>query len=148
MTRTVKLNRFRALDRDRFGDHRHRFLGAAELVVGAVRVQALAIEILDVGGDVGRAPRDEAVAAERDGRVPGNVPPITSKPGADMCARYHVDGSLVPRCGSLASSGLAARRQRAVGPPSCWNQDPRLRAPVRKSRTTGSPCETAESECA
>jgi hypothetical protein len=70
--------------------------------------------------------------------VPGNVPPMTSKSPAETCARYHVDGSRVPRCGSLARSGLPL----AVSVPSTTQllePRPSVDAPVRKSRTRGSP---------
>src|SRR4249920_2706858 len=74
--------------------------------------------------------------------VPGNVPPITSKSPAETCARYQVDGRRVPRCGSLASSGLPL----AVRVPSTTQllePSPSVRVLVRKSRTEGSPGETA-----
>src|SRR6185436_181379 len=38
--------------------------------------------------------------------APGKVAPMISKPPPVTCARYHVDGSRAPRCGSLASIGL------------------------------------------
>ncbi len=38
--------------------------------------------------------------------MPGSVAPITFRPGADRCAKYHNAGADNPRCGSFASSGL------------------------------------------
>ena len=61
----VDTHRFGAFDDDRFGNHRDGLLSAAELHMRPCRVEMLAIEILDVRGDVGRAPSDEAIAAER-----------------------------------------------------------------------------------
>src|SRR5205807_6986770 len=73
--------------------------------------------------------------------TPGSVAPITSKSPADMCARYHVDGARVPRCGSLASSGLPL----AVSVPSTtqlFEPSASDAAPPRsKSRTAGEPCD-------
>src|SRR5436190_14450259 len=74
--------------------------------------------------------------------APGSVAPTTSKSGADTCARYHVDGSRVPRCGSFASSGLPL----AVSVPSTTQLlEPRPSAvPARrKSATVGSPTDSA-----
>src|SRR5262245_6131363 len=74
--------------------------------------------------------------------APGSVAPITSKPGAEMCARYHVDGSRVPRGGSLASSGLPL----AVRVPSTTQLFDPSPSPVpacRKSATAGLPPESA-----
>src|SRR5438067_7274995 len=45
---------------------------------------------------------------------PGSVAPTTSTSPAERCARYQIDGRRVPRCGSLASSGLPV----AVSAPS------------------------------
>src|SRR5262245_47606751 len=38
--------------------------------------------------------------------APGSVAPMISKSPPTRCARYQVDGSRVPRCGSLARSGF------------------------------------------
>src|SRR4051812_40732508 len=75
--------------------------------------------------------------------VPGNVPPMTSKSPAEMCARYQVEGRRVPRWGSLASSGLPL----ADSVPSTtqlFDPSPSVDGPLRKSRTRGSPVETAD----
>src|SRR3954466_9070071 len=74
--------------------------------------------------------------------APGSVAPITSKSPADMCARYQVDGSLVPRCGSLASSGLP---DEDIEPSNnqLFEPSPSWSFAWRKSRTAGTPCDKA-----
>src|SRR5207237_9872673 len=71
--------------------------------------------------------------------VPGSVAPMTSKSPADRWARYQIEGSLVPRCGSLARSG----RPLEVSVPSITQLfDPSasdVALPNRRSRTVGSP---------
>ena len=113
----VDAHRFSAFDDDRFGNHRDRLLRAAELCVRACCVQMLAIEILDVRGDVRGAPCDEAVAAEGDRRragqrcandvevAAGDVRQVPGgwQPGAEMRI--------------VGEHRLAARRERAVHDP-------------------------------
>src|SRR5262245_23775912 len=74
--------------------------------------------------------------------VPGSVAPMISKSPPLTCARYHVDGSRVPRWGSLARSGLPL----AVNVPSTTQLFEPIASvdadPSRKSRTAGEPCES------
>src|SRR5436309_6253754 len=72
--------------------------------------------------------------------VPGSVEPIASKSPADMCARYHTDGSLVARCGSLARSGLPDA-DNVPSTTQLFEPIASARAlPSRRSATAGDPC--------
>ena len=65
------MNRLGALDDDGLADNLQRFLHAAELREPTGHIELLAIQIFDVGRHVGRAPGDEPIAPERDGRCAG-----------------------------------------------------------------------------
>src|SRR5712692_9013419 len=80
--------------------------------------------------------------------VPGSVPPITSKSPADMWARYQVDGSRVPRCGSLARSGLP---EAVIVPSTTQLFEPNASAvapPRRKALTVGKPVDRPDARAA
>ena len=62
----VQLNRRGSFDLNRLRDHRDRLLDAAEFGGGSGGIQFLQIEVLHVSGDVGFAPRDEAITSNRD----------------------------------------------------------------------------------
>ena len=64
----VKADRLRAFYDDGLRNNRERLLRASKRGEPARRVDRLAVEILDVRDDVRRAPRDAAVAPERDDR--------------------------------------------------------------------------------
>jgi len=114
----AQLNRRRALDDDRFRNHRDRFLRAAEFGEVSGGIEALAIEVLDVRRDVGRAPRDELITSERDSRNAGE------RAAGDFKAVGSRHVREVPRrrqpCAEMRIVGeqrLAARGQRAVHDP-------------------------------
>ena len=73
--------------------------------------------------------------------VPGNVPPITSKsPRGDV---REVPGGRHARAEVriVGEQRLAAGASACRPRPSCWSPGPQCCAPVRKSRTAGSPVE-------
>src|SRR5262245_65667256 len=80
--------------------------------------------------------------------APGSVAPMTSKSGADRCARYQVEGTRVPRCGSLASSGfpeaVSVPSTTQLFEPSASVLPPRR----RKSRASGTPPDNAAAQAA
>ena len=97
---------------------------------------------------VGRAPGDETIAPERDRRRAGQRGADDRRNRrAETCARYQVDGSRVPRCGSLASSGLPV----AVSVPSTtqlFEPSPRSSRYRRERRATaGSPRTDSRQDC-
>ena len=138
----VQLHRRAALDDDRFGNDRERLLRAAEFRERPVGVEPLAIEILDVGGDVGRAPGDEAVAAERDRRRAGERARRSRRSRRPRCARDTRSTAAAcrdaDRWRAAACRSPSACRRR----PSCSSRAPRFarrRAgsrgpPARRSR--------------
>ena len=102
---------------DRFAHDLQRLRSAAEFGKPAGGIELLAIEILDIRGDVGHAPRDMAVAAERDRRRAGQ-----RRADRVEVARRHV--RQIPHGGQpggemriVGQERLAGRRQRAVDDP-------------------------------
>ena len=113
----VDADRRAALDRDRFGDHDDALLCATELGELARRVEMLAVQIFDIGGDVGGAPRDEAIASERDGRRARQRRADHLEIAADHVRE--IPGGRQPRAEMriVGQERLAASRQRAVDDP-------------------------------
>ena len=114
----------------------------------AVRVEVLEVQILDVRGDVGGSPGDEAIAAERDRRGTGQRGADDVEIRRRQVREYQVEGTRVPRCGSLASSGFPE----AVRVPSTTQlfdpSDSVAPPPSRKSAASGTPPVNADAHAA
>ena len=89
----------------------------AELRGLAGWIDALEIQILDVGGDVGFAPGDETIASDGDGRRAGKRRADHVEVAGGHVREIPERGNVRAEMRIVGEQRLAARRQRAVDDP-------------------------------
>ena len=135
MARDAHLDRDRliAADLDGLLNDSERLVGAAKLRHSAGRIQMLAIEVLDIGGDVGLPPGNEAVPPDGDGRRArkrgANHVEVAGRHVRQIPERRHVRAKMR----IVGEHGFAARREGSVDNPVIRTERLRPRAGEQQS---------------